>query len=85
MPDKKWLKSEFLNMVPEGKAAFDSAWNELKNHEAQDYRTETHSEYKSEFDYEHDRRVKLNSEMRDQGVPLGERMKIFNAPYPGEE
>lgn len=31
MPDKKWLKSEFLNMVPEGKAAFDSAWNELKN------------------------------------------------------
>lgn len=57
----------------------------IKNHEAQDYRTETHSEYKSEFDYEHDRRMKINSEMRDQGVPLGERMKIFNAPYPGEE
>lgn len=57
----------------------------LKNHEAQDFRTETHSEYKSEFDYEHERRMKLSSELRDQGVPLGERIKIFEAPYPGEE
>lgn len=31
LPDKKWMKSEFMNMVSEGKAAFDNAWNELKN------------------------------------------------------
>lgn len=31
MPNKKWLKSEFMSMVSEGKSAFDSSWNELKN------------------------------------------------------
>ena len=31
MPDKRWLKSDFMRMVPEGQKAFDSAWNELKD------------------------------------------------------
>jgi len=31
IPDKKWMKSEFMEMVPEGKKAFESAWKELKN------------------------------------------------------
>lgn len=30
MPDKQWHKSDFMNMVSEGKAAFNSAWDELK-------------------------------------------------------
>ena len=30
MPDKKWRKEEFQRMVCEGKKAFESAWNELK-------------------------------------------------------
>ena len=29
-PDKQWLKSDFLTMVSEGKCAFQSAWEELK-------------------------------------------------------
>lgn len=31
MPDKEWHKNDFTNMVAEGKAAFDSAWKELKD------------------------------------------------------
>ena len=31
MPDRRWLKSDFMKMVPEGQKAFDSAWNELKD------------------------------------------------------
>ena len=30
MPDKVWLKTDFMNMVQESQKAFDSAWNELK-------------------------------------------------------
>ena len=30
MPDKKWRKEDFQAMTCEGKKAFDSAWNELK-------------------------------------------------------
>lgn len=30
MPDKKWLKSDFMRMVPEGEKSFNSAWKELK-------------------------------------------------------
>ena len=30
MPDKRWLKSEFMKMVPEGEKSFNGAWNELK-------------------------------------------------------
>ncbi len=30
MPDKKWRKEDFQSMTCEGKKAFDSAWNELK-------------------------------------------------------
>ena len=30
MPNHNWKKEEFMNMVPEGRKAFDSAWNELK-------------------------------------------------------
>ncbi len=30
MPDKRWRKEEFQAMTCEGKKAFDSAWNELK-------------------------------------------------------
>lgn len=31
MPDKQWKKDEFFDFVGEGRKAFDSAWNELKN------------------------------------------------------
>ena len=31
MPEKEWHKSDFTNMVAEGKSAFDSAWKELKD------------------------------------------------------
>lgn len=31
MPDKEWHKNDFINMVAEGKSAFDSAWKELKD------------------------------------------------------
>ena len=30
MPDKIWYKKDFFNMASEGRKAFDSAWNELK-------------------------------------------------------
>lgn len=30
MPDKRWLKSEFMKMVPEGEKSFNGAWTELK-------------------------------------------------------
>lgn len=31
MPDKKWTKEDFLNLVKEGRKAFDTAWQELKD------------------------------------------------------
>lgn len=31
MPNKKWTKEDFLRLTKEGRKAFDSAWNELKN------------------------------------------------------
>lgn len=31
MPDKKWTKEDFLNLAKEGRKAFDSAWQELKD------------------------------------------------------
>ena len=30
MPNKQWKKTDFMNMTKEGRKAFDSAWNELK-------------------------------------------------------
>lgn len=30
MPDRKYKKSEFMKMVPEGKCTFEAAWKELK-------------------------------------------------------
>lgn len=30
MPDREWHKTDFMNMVSEGKGAFESAWKELK-------------------------------------------------------
>ena len=31
MPDKKWTKEDFLNLAKEGRKAFDTAWQELKD------------------------------------------------------
>jgi hypothetical protein len=31
MPDRKWTKEDFLNLAKEGRKAFDSAWQELKD------------------------------------------------------
>lgn len=31
MPDREWHKTDFMNMVSEGKGAFESAWKELKD------------------------------------------------------
>lgn len=31
MPDKKWTKDDFMRMAREGRKAFDSAWQELKD------------------------------------------------------
>lgn len=52
----------------------------IGNFEAQDYRAENKKEYKSGFDYEQDKRLERNRRLTEEGVPLSERMAIWNEP-----